>query len=92
MRKVTYLCMKLKLIIERKTARLRDAISVEQRVTISVWCLVTNMEYKTASHFFGEPQLSVCLIVNSVCLAIVELLMPIYSRFNSQGMMKNCWR
>ena len=70
--------MKLKPIIERKTTRLRDVISVEQWC---VWCLAMNVEYRTAAHLFGVSRLTVCLIVNSVCLHIVELLMPtcIYS-------------
>jgi len=78
MRKVTfdYLCMKLKPTIERKTTRLRDAISVEQQVAICVWCLATSVKYRTAAHLFGVSRSSVCLTVDSVCLAIVELLMP----------------
>ena len=77
MRKTTfdYLCSKLKPAIERKTTRLREAISVEQRVAICTWCLATNVEYRTVAHLFGVSRSSVCLIVNNVCLAIVELLM-----------------
>jgi len=80
MKKVTfdYLCSKLKPMIKKKTTQLRDAISVEQRVAICIWCLATNVEYRTAAHLFGVSRSSVCLIVNSVCKAIVELLMPKY--------------
>ena len=92
MRKVTFdcLCTQLKPIIERKTTKLRDAILVEQRVAICIWCLATNMEYRTAAYLFGVSRSSVCLIVNSVSKAIVEIHMPKYIQLprNNEELLK----
>ena len=82
MRKVTfdYLCVKLRRSVEKKNTRLRAAIPVEQRVAICLWCLASSVEYRTVAHLFGTSRASVCLIVHSVCKAIVKLLMPKYIR------------
>jgi len=42
--------------------------------------LAANMEKRTTAHLFGVSRSSIYLKVNSVCLAIVELLMPTYTQ------------
>ena len=71
-----YLCQELKPSIKRQDTVLRKAISVQQRVAITLWKLSTNAEYKTITHLFGVSRSSVCIIVKEVCEAIVKLLQP----------------
>ena len=70
-----YLCQKLRPIIERKDTQLRRAIGVELRVAVTLWCLATSTDYRTLGHLFG---ISVCLIVQEVCRAIVNSLTKDY--------------
>ena len=60
--------------------RFRKAISVEQRMTIAIWHLATNAEYRTIGHLFGVSRSSVCGIVYEVCAAIVRQLMYCFIR------------
>ena len=55
-----YLCQELKPAIERQDTVLCKAISVEQRVAITLWKLATNSEYRTIAHHFGVSQICVC--------------------------------
>ena len=49
----TILCDELRPYIERQTTHLREAVSVEQRVAVTIWKLATNCEYRTLSNLFG---------------------------------------
>ena len=73
-----YICIELKPIIEKKDSAMRQAIPLEQRVAIALWRLATNSEYRTIAHLFGVSRSSVCVIVQEVCDAIVQLLLPKY--------------
>lgn len=61
---------------------MRQSISVQQRVAITLWCLATPTEYRTIAHLFGVTRSTVCEIVHKTCLAIVEsLIMGTYIKF-----------
>lgn len=48
-----YLCNKVRPIIFRQNTRFRQAISVERRVAIMLWCIATPCEYRSLAHLFG---------------------------------------
>ena len=60
---------------------MRRAISVQQRVAITLWCLATPAEYCTIAHLFGVARSTVCQIVHETSLAIVRTLMTTYIKF-----------
>jgi len=66
--------------IARETTHLRQPISVDQRVAITIWKLATNIDYRTLSELFGVGKSTVCEIVNETCRQIVLHLLPKYVR------------
>ena len=70
-----YLCDKLCPSIIRQDTRFRTAISLEQRVAITVWCLATPCKYRTVAHLFGVARSTVCEIVQDTCRAIVRIVL-----------------
>ena len=48
-----YLCEKVAPTVVHCNTRLRKAITVEQRVAITLWCLATPCEYWTIVQLFG---------------------------------------
>lgn len=76
-----YLCTQLRPWIQRKNTRLRQAISVEHRLAITLWCLSTCSEYRTIGHLFGVARCTVCVIVHDTCAAIVSVLLDQYIKF-----------
>ena len=75
---LNYLCDKLSPSIIRQDTQFRTAISVEQRVAITVWCLATPCAYRTVAHLFGVARSTVCEIVQDTCRAIVRILLETY--------------
>ena len=75
------LCNQLKPIIERKTTKLRESISVEKRLAIILWFLATTAEYRTIAHLFGVARSSVREIVWETTAAIVHCLLSTYINF-----------
>ena len=80
MRKETfiYLCNAICHVIVQRNTRFRQAISVEKRVAITLWCLATPCEYRTLAHLFGVVRSTVCTIVHETCEAIILTLMETY--------------
>ena len=76
-----YVCNQLRPYIKRKSTILREPISVEKRVAVTIWRLATNVEYRTIGHLFGISRASVCCIVQEVCKEIVHVLMPKYIKW-----------
>ena len=76
-----YLCTQLRPWIQRKSTRLREPISVEHRLAITLWCLSTCAEYRTIGHLFGVARCTVCVIVHDTCAAIVTVLLDQYIKF-----------
>ena len=83
-----YLCLELKGEIKKKDTKLRQAVSVERRVAITLWRLATNGDYRSIGHMFGVAKGTVCVIVNDVCQAIVKVLLTRYVKFPSGVQLK----
>ena len=79
----TYLCAKLSPTLHRDNTSMRQAVSVEKRVAIALWCLATPAEYRTIAHLFGVARSTVCEIVHETCQAIVTVLLHKYIKFPS---------
>ena len=74
-------------MIMHRDTHFRQAISVEQRVGITLWFLATPAEYRTIGHLFGVARCTVCVIVKEVCEAIVCVLQPQYIQFPTGEML-----
>ena len=74
-----YLCSKLAPRLQ-KLHCVREPLSVELRVAVTLWRLGTNAEYRSIGHLFGVGLSTVFVAVREVCVAIVELLLPLYIR------------
>ena len=77
----TYLCNQLRPRIMRRNSRFHTAISVEQSVAITIWCLATPCEYQTIGHLFGVARSTICVVVHEVCKPVVKVLQPKYIQF-----------
>ena len=60
---------------------MRKAISVEQRLAVTLWCLATPCEYRTIAHLFGIAWSTVCEVVQETCTIIVQTLLHKYIQF-----------
>ena len=76
-----YVCNQLCPYVKRNSTKMREPISVEKRVAVTIWRLATNVEYCTIGHLFGISRASVCCIVQEVCKEIVHVLMPKYIKW-----------
>ena len=76
-----FLCQQVKKNIEQKNTHLRDSISVQQRIAVTLWYLATCTEYRTIEHLFGIARSTVCLIIHDICQANVDLLLRKYIQF-----------
>ena len=88
----TYLCNELRPSIQKRDTVMRKAISVEQRIAITLWRLATTTDYRTIGHLFGVSKTAVCLIVKEVCSAIVEVLLPRYIKVPTGDSLKEVIR
>ena len=79
----TYLCQQLSTALHRQDTSMRKAISVEQRLAVTLWCLATPSEYRTIAHLFGIARSTVCEIVQETCTIIVQTLLHKYVQFPS---------
>ena len=57
---------------------MRQAITVEKRVAVTLWRLVTNGDYRSISHLFRISKEAVCCIVQEVSQCIVDVVMHRY--------------
>ena len=71
-------CNDLRPFIQKQDTRLRLAVTVEERVAITVWRLATNAEYRTLSELFGVGISTVGTIVNNTCSVIAQHILPRY--------------
>ena len=61
-----YLCNELRGRLQR-TNVVREAISVEKRIAITLWRLGTNQDYRSVAHLFGvEHRLCALLFMRCV--------------------------
>ena len=72
------LCNELRHHIGRHITRLRQPISVDTRVAITIWRLGTNTEYPTIASLFGFGRSTACEVILETCEAIALHLMPKY--------------
>ena len=76
-----YICNQLGPHLRRQHTVMREPITLEKRIAVAIWRLATNVEYCTIGHLFGISRGSVCCIVQEVCGALVEVLMPKYIKW-----------
>ena len=77
-----YLCSKLAPLLQKENY-IREPLTVELQVAVTLWRLGTNAEYRSIGHLFGVGLATVCVAVHDVCRAIVDLLLPQYIRVPS---------
>ena len=77
---------------------MRQPISVEERVAVTIWKLATNVEYRTLSELFGLGKATVGKIVVETCQAISKYLLPKYVNIPQGNRLKEvvdgfelCW-
>ena len=68
-----YICGELYDTMKRKDTRFRKAITVERRTAI---CLATGEDFRSQGWRFDVGKSTVCQVVNDVCQAIVDVLLP----------------
>ena len=73
-----YLCNEVSTTLKRRSTDMRDPISVERRVAMTLWRLATNSDYRTIGHLFGVAKCTACVIVNEVCEVIMKQLFKRY--------------
>lgn len=56
----------------------RDPVSVEKRVAVTIYKLATNLEYRSLSNLFGIGVSTVCSIVVETCRVIADKLLSKY--------------
>ena len=76
MRKETFefLCNRLRNYITKQHTNMRQPISVEEQVAVTLWYLSTGSGFRTVAWLFGISKSSVCTIVRETCDAIVQVL------------------
>jgi hypothetical protein len=72
------LCNELRPIIERETTRMKQPLSVETQVGITLYYFSDEGRYRKVANTFGVPRSSVSKTVGSVCVAITDFLGPQY--------------
>ena len=71
-----YICGELNDIMKRKDKRFRKAIIVERRIAICLWNLAAGEDFRSLGWGFDVGKSTVCQVVNEVCQAIVDVLLP----------------
>ena len=71
-----YVCIELQCRLLRQNMTMRQAITVEKRVAVTLWKLATNSDYRSIGHLFGISKAAVCCIFQEVSQCIVDVLMP----------------
>ena len=76
MSQVTFekLCEELAPFVERRGTNYLKAISVRERVAITLYRLADTASYRAVSNLFGVGKSTACQIVLKVCSPIVEVL------------------
>ena len=71
----------MRLVPSSLRTQMREPISVERRVAVTIWRLATNVEYRTLAELFGLGHSTVAEIVLEPCEAIAQHLLMRYVRF-----------
>ena len=72
------MCMNNVLVTQSKSMHNSHTTSIQQRVSITLWCLATPCEYCIVAHLFGVALSTVCEIVQDTCRSIVHALLSVY--------------
>ena len=72
---------KLGPVIQRENIQLCNAVPVNKRLAIILWCLATCSEYRTIVHLFGVARCTVCTILHDTCKAIILILQKTFISF-----------
>lgn len=67
--------------LEKADTNYRKAIPIEKRVAIALYALGSSAEYRTIGNLFGVSNSSVCRIVKEFCVAVWDVLKPMYLTF-----------
>lgn len=70
------ICAELREALIKKDTGFRKAITVEKRVAVCLWHLATGEDMRSLSWRFDIGKSTACEIVNEVCQAIVDVLLP----------------
>ncbi|XP_055955589.1 uncharacterized protein LOC126814699 [Patella vulgata] len=68
-----YLCRILRPFLEKQVTSMREPISVERQVGISLWVLGTNAEYRTVAALFGVGRSTVSSIIHIFCESLISI-------------------
>ena len=83
-----YLCDQLQPVIKKQNTNMRQCVSLELRVAITLLVLATTAQYCTAGRLFGVARNTVSMIVHERCITTVEKLLPKYVQFLSGNGLK----
>ena len=72
------LCSTVLRTTTRKRSQFRLPVPVDQQVSVTLWQLATNVEYRTIAALFGLGVSTVCTIVLKTCDVIAKHLLPQY--------------
>ena len=76
-----YVCEQLRSSVKKKDTTMRTSIHYKKRVAITLWYLSTGSDFRTIGHLFGVSKSAVSIIVQEVCAAITEKLLPTNIQF-----------
>lgn len=62
-----YLCDQLRPLIQKQNMCMRESVSTECRLAITLWVLATPGEYRSVAHLFGLARCTVCEVVHETC-------------------------
>lgn len=71
-----FVCQELSPYLCRRDTNFRKAIKVEKRVAMCIWHLATGEDLRSLGWRFGVGKSTACQIINEVCQAIVDILLP----------------
>ena len=71
-----FLCKELFHCLHHHDTKFRKTITVEKRVAICLWHLATREDCHSIRWRFGVGKSMACKIVNEVCRAVVDILLP----------------
>ena len=71
-----FICKKINAYLLREDTTFRKAIPVDKRAAICFWHLATNEDLRSLAWRFGVGKSTACEIINEVCQAVVEILLP----------------
>ncbi|XP_035432552.2 uncharacterized protein LOC118264220 [Spodoptera frugiperda] len=84
-----YLCNKISPAIKKQDTNMRLAISVEERLAITLRFLASGDSYRSLSYLFRVPQQTISKIIPECCDAIHRFLKPNYMEVPSS---EDCWK